>query len=178
MLYAFAFDRVGVVVGDLYFLNPDPEPGQEGAEQGVRLEVRLFTRGPLPGSIYSAQPISIDRPIWRADLLESVANPGSLDRAHHHPRFDGWEPGKRSFVAGLTADPLGWVGSRLADLPGILEEAGLSGSEAGPSDAGDLRQSAREIMAVVAHVLDQIRAGELAQPPTGAVGEPARISWL
>jgi len=36
MLYAFGFERVGVVVGDLYFVNPRPAPGQEGAEHGVR----------------------------------------------------------------------------------------------------------------------------------------------
>ena len=45
MLYAFGFDRIGVVVGDLYFVNPDPAPGQEGPERGVRLEVRLLERG-------------------------------------------------------------------------------------------------------------------------------------
>jgi len=95
MLYAFGFDRIGVVAGDLYFVDPQPGPGQEGAEQGVRLELRQFARGELQGSIYSAQPIAVDRPIWRADLLESVANPGTLDRAHYHPRFLGWEPGPR-----------------------------------------------------------------------------------
>ena len=42
--------------------------------------------------------------VTRADLLESVARPGTLDRAHHHPRFDGWEPGRRSSPAS-TARP-------------------------------------------------------------------------
>ena len=41
MLYAFGFERIGVVAGDLYFVDPNPGPGQEGAEQGVRVEVRL-----------------------------------------------------------------------------------------------------------------------------------------
>ena len=37
MLYAFGFERVGgVVVGDLYFVNPRAARGQEGAEHGVR----------------------------------------------------------------------------------------------------------------------------------------------
>jgi len=53
MLYAFGFDRVAVVVSDLYFVNPDPEEGQEGPERGVRLEVRFLERGELKGSIYS-----------------------------------------------------------------------------------------------------------------------------
>ena len=34
MLYAFGFERVGVLVGDLYFLDPQPAKGQEGAEHG------------------------------------------------------------------------------------------------------------------------------------------------
>ena len=33
MLYAFGFERVGVVAGDLYFVDPRPAKGQEGAEQ-------------------------------------------------------------------------------------------------------------------------------------------------
>jgi hypothetical protein len=37
MLYAFGFEQVGVVVGDLYFVDPNPREGQEGAEHGVRL---------------------------------------------------------------------------------------------------------------------------------------------
>jgi hypothetical protein len=32
MLYAFGFERVGVVAGDLYFVNPRAASGQEGAE--------------------------------------------------------------------------------------------------------------------------------------------------
>ena len=98
MLYAFGFEHIGVVVSDLYFLDPHPSPGQEGAERGVRLEVRMLDRGALKGSIYSAQPIGIDRPIWRADLLESVAGPfGSFDRTHHHPAFNDISGGELEF---------------------------------------------------------------------------------
>jgi hypothetical protein len=178
VLYAVAFDRVGVVVSDLYFLDPAPEPGQEGAEQGVRLEVRVFERGPLHGSIYSAQPIAIDQPIWRADLLESVANPGSLDRAHHHPRFRDWEPGSRRFDEQMTADPVGWVGTKLSDLARLLAEAGVPPDAVGPADAADLRAAVPEIVGTVRTMLDRIRAGQLARP-TEAAGEPgARSSWL
>lgn len=45
MIYAFGFERVGVVMGDLYFIDPDPLSGQEGAERGVRLEIRLLESG-------------------------------------------------------------------------------------------------------------------------------------
>ena len=36
MLYVFGFERVGVLVGDLYFVDPRPAKGQDGAEHGVR----------------------------------------------------------------------------------------------------------------------------------------------
>jgi hypothetical protein len=44
MLYAFGFERVGAVVGDLYFVNRRAARGQEGAEHGVRLEIVEVTR--------------------------------------------------------------------------------------------------------------------------------------
>src|ERR1700722_994163 len=132
MLYAWGFERVGVVAGDLYFVDPDPSPGQEGAERGVRVEVRLLDRPPLTGSIYAAQPIVIDRPVWRADLLESVASPpGSRDRVHHHPQFRGWEPGRRQFDQALTDDPTGWLAKRLADLPELLAGAEIEACTGG-----------------------------------------------
>jgi hypothetical protein len=180
MLYAFGFERVGVVVSDLYFVNPRPEPGQEGPERGVRLEVRLLERGELRGSIYSAQPIAVDRPLWRADLLESVDSPpGSLDRAHHHPQFRGWEPGRRHFVPELSAAPLDFVAGRLADLEGMLAAAGVGRDEVGPGDADALRRGAPEIVDVVRRLLDGVKAGELGRPPSdGADLVSARIGWL
>jgi hypothetical protein len=178
MLYAFGFDRVGVLVSDLYFLDPNPGPGQEGAEQGVRLEVRLLERSALRGSIYSAQPIAVERPIWRADLLESVDNPGSLDRAHHHPRFDGWEPGYRHFVEEMKADPVAWVGRRLADLDGLLDEAGVDRGEIGPHDADDVEAACPEIIASVHRLLDRVRSGDLRHPTADTALTSARVGWL
>jgi len=166
MLYAFGFDRVGVLVGDLYLVDPRPPKGQEGAERGVRLELRMLGRGPLKGSIYSAQPIEVGQPVWRADLLESVAGPpGSFDRTHHHPAFNGWEPGRRVFVRELSADPLGWLGARLADLDGLLVSAGFPAQAAGPDDAQDLRDAAPEIVDVTRRLLGRVRSGELGRPP-------------
>src|SRR5207244_4109069 len=101
----------------LYFQDPDPSPGQEGPEHGVRVEVRLLARGELQGGIYSATPIAVEGLVWRADLLESIAGrPNSFDRTHHHPRARGWNPGARQFVDDLTSEPLPWVGRQLADL--------------------------------------------------------------
>ncbi len=178
MLYAFGFERIGVVVSDLYFLDPNPSPGQEGAERGVRLEVRMLDRGDLEGSIYSAQPIAVDRPIWRADLLESVAGPyGSFDRTHHHPAFNGWEPSKRHFVPELSADPLGWVGAHLADLPKRLAEAGAD-VDVRPADAEALRDAVPEILDAVRRLLERIHAGQLAHPPQADALDSARAGWL
>jgi hypothetical protein len=177
MLYAFAFERIGVVVSDLYFVDPDPGPGQEGPEQGARVELRHFEREELEGSIYSARPISIGRAIWRADLLESVEHPGSLDRAHHHPRFRGWEPGTRQFVDEMTANPVAWVGKYLDDVDGLLEAAGVTCDEIGETDADDLRAAIPEIMDAVRRLLQRVRDGELARPPRDVV-DSARLSWL
>ncbi len=159
MLYAFGFDGVGVVVGDLYIVDPDPLPGQEGPERGVRLEVRALERLPLEGGIYSAQPILVGRPVWRADLLEAVDHPGTLDRAHHHPTFDGWDPCERVFEPDLTADPLGWVATRLSGFDGLPAAA------------------VPEILDTVRSLLDRIRTGELAQAPEEG-GASVRASWL
>ena len=139
MLYAFGFERVGVVVSDLYFVNPAPAPGQEGPERGVRLEVRLLTRGEPQGGLYSAWPIVVDRPVWRADLLETAdGRPGTFDRTHHHPEFQGWDPGPRHFDERLSAEPLDWVGARLGDLRRLLADAGIAEEEIDPADAAAL----------------------------------------
>jgi len=166
MLYAFGFERVGVLVGDLYFVDPQPRKGQEGPEHGVRLELRVLERGALKGSAYSAQPIEVGRPVWRVDLLESVAGrPGSFDRTHHHPAFSGWDPSRRVFVRELSADPLGWLGEKLADLDGLLVSAGFPAETAGPDDAESLHAAAPEIVDTTRRLLDKVRAGELGNAP-------------
>ena len=179
MLQLFGFDRIGVVVGDLYFLDPIQKEGQEGAEHGVRLEVRMLEPGELTGSIYSARPISIAAPVWRADLLETVDGPpGSLNRAHHHPRMSDWEPRGRTFDEELTADPVGWVGKQLSDLEGLLERAGVNVDAALAADAESLRGAVPDVQRAVTFMLEQVKAGRLAQPPTGEELTGARISWL
>jgi hypothetical protein len=187
VLYVFGFEQVGVVVGDLYFVDPKPVKGQEGAEHGVRLELRVLGRGPLKGTVYSAQPIEVGEPVWRADLLESVAGrPGSFDRTHHHPAFTGWNPGHRVFVRELSADPLGWLGGKLADLDGLLEAGGFPADTAGPDDARELRAAAPEIVDAAGRLLDRVHSGELGNPPAGAPADSVmangpvlvRSGWL
>ncbi|MGW7088890.1 hypothetical protein ACWGH2_36035 [Streptomyces sp. NPDC054871] len=179
MLYALGFERVGVVAGDLYLVDPSLPAGREGPERGVRVEVRMFRRGDADGSLYKAWPITVERPLWRADLLESVAGPaGSLDRAHYHPRFNGWAPVDDVFTEELTADPLGWLAGKLADPDALLAEAGVAAHEVGPHDVTDLRSAQPQIMAAVVGLVDTAAGGTRARPPDWEQLETARISWL
>ena len=181
MLYAFGFERVGVVAGDMYLVIPAPLPGQEGAERGVRVEVRLLERGELRGSAYSARPIEVGRPVWRADLLEAADGPpASLNRAHHHPAFRGWDPGRRVFDAGLTADPVSWVAAQLSDLGGLLERAGVPADDVTAADAVSLRGCLPEITETIERLLRRVWKGELGVPPAPAPGTAAgvRAGWL
>ena len=179
MLQLFGFDRIGVVVGDLYFVDPSPNPGQEGAERGVRVEVRFLDRRDLPGSIYSAQPITVGLPIWRADLLESVEGPfGSFDRTHHHPAFRAWEPGHRVFDDTMSADPIEYVGARLRDIAGLCEGAGLDPALVPEGDAVELRRAVPDIQAAIRRLLADIADGHLAQAPSAEPLTSARAGWL
>ncbi len=178
MLQLFGFDRIGVVVGDIYFVDPHPRDGQEGAERGVRLEVRMLQPGDLNGSIYSSRPIEVAEPVWRADLLETADGPpGSLNRAHHHPGVKNWEPGRRVFDPAMTADPVSWVGTQLTDLEGLLGAAGIEVDENLAADAQSLRAVVPQVQRVVGAMLDRVKAGELARAPDGEVAS-ARVSWL
>lgn len=179
MLTVFGFERVGVVLGDLYFVDPNPGPGQEGAERGVRVELRFIEPQQQDGSIYAARPILIGEPIWRLDLLESVeASPGSFDRTHHHPSMRSWEPGRRKFERELSADPLGFLAARLRDLPGLLAQADLPSDAVGEGDARQLREHADEIVAVTAKMLDGVHRGDLARPAEPDASGLARTGWL
>jgi hypothetical protein len=179
MLQLFGFDRIGIVIGDLYFLDPVQKEGQEGAEHGVRLEVRMLEPGELRGSIYSARPISIGAPMWRADLLETVDGPpGSLNRAHHHPRMSDWEPNGRTFDEELTADPVAWIGKQLSDLEGLLDRAGVDVDATLAADADSLRGAVPEVQRAVSAMLAQVKEGRLGTAPADEELSGARISWL
>jgi hypothetical protein len=166
MFYVWGFDRVGVVAGDLFFLDPEQTPGEEGAEHGVRVEVRLLERPPLGGSVYSSQQIVVDQPVWRGDLLETVeGESGSFNRAHDHPHFEGWEPDDRRYDRSIKADPGAWLTGRLSDLAALVEGAGVDPSRIGPTDAAQVAAAAPEIAAAVVDLLARVRAGELGTAP-------------
>ena len=178
MLAAFGFENLGVVVGDMYFIDPRPLAGQETPERGVRLELRLVDRAEPQGSIYAGIPISFTRPVWRVDMFGSTESPpGTLDRVHHHPRFDGWEPSRRHFVDELSADPLSWLADQLADPVTVLARAGVDTDEVSEADKTGLAAAAPDIVAAVKRMLDGVRNGELAPAPAEAVSA-ARTGWL
>lgn len=180
MLHLFGFEGISVVVGDLYFVDPQPTPGQEGAERGVRLEVRRLASRPIEGSIYSSRPIVVDQPIWRADLLESVAGgPGTWDRTHHHPKMRGWEPGSRQFDEAMSADPLRFVGDQLSDLRRLMDAAGVDPGDNLDQDAEELRAAVPDILETIQRLLAQVREGQLAKAPsTDTEAGVVRTGWL
>ena len=179
MLQVFGFDRVGVVLGDIYFVDPAPAKGQEGPEHGVRVEVRMLEPGEITGSIYASRPIQIAGPVWRADLLESADGvPGSLNRAHHHPHMRGWEPGKRVFDRELSGDPVAWVGTMLSDLESLLTQAGVEMDPTLAADAAKLRDSVPEVQRAIGTMLDQVAAGQLGAAPEDGDLRSVRASWL
>jgi hypothetical protein len=178
MLAAFGFETLGVVVGDMFFVDPNPNEGQETPERGVRLELRVVDRAEPHGSIYAGVPIAFNRPVWRVDLFGSTESPpGTLDRAHHHPKFNGWEPSRRNFVPELSADPVSWLTGQLADPDGVLTRAGVEPDEVSEADKAGLAAAAPEIVAAVKRMLDGVRDGELAPAPAEPVAA-IRTGWL
>jgi hypothetical protein len=179
MLYTFGFDRIGVLLSDVYIEDPAPDHGGDGAEHGVRLELRVLERGELRGGQYSAQPISVGQPLWRVDLLETVTGePGSFDRTHHHPVFTGWEPGRRTYDRDLSRDPMQWLAVKLSDLPGLLKEAQADPDVASPADAEDLRREVPEILQATEELLGKVRRGQAGHPPAGTGSGYVRSGWL
>jgi hypothetical protein len=178
MLAAFGFESLGVVVGDMFFVDPTPNEGQETPERGVRLELRIVDRDAPQGSIYAGVPITFGRPVWRVDLFGSTETPPELlDRAHHHPRFNGWEPGRRNFVPELSADPVSWLAGELAAPDAVLARAGVNPEDVPDADKAGLAAAAPDIVAAVKRMLDGVRDGNLAPAPPEPVAA-ARTGWL
>ncbi len=140
----------------------------------------MLERRPLQGGIYSAQPIGVERPLWRVDLLESVDSPpGSLDRAHHHPAFDGWEPGARHFVPELSAAPVEWLAGAARPTPTPCW-SGPAWPPARSAPATSLRCATRRRRSSTrcAGCWPGWHAGELGRPDDDRELVSARIGWL
>ena len=167
MLYAFGFERIGVVASDLYFVDPNPGPGQEGPEQGVRVEVRLLERGELQRlDLFGAADRGRARRSGAPTCSSRSSTPARSTARTTTRGSRGWEPGGRKFVKEMTANPVAWVGKYLSDVEGHARSGGgVSPDEVGESDADELRAATPDIMDAVRRLLDRVRAGELALPP-------------
>jgi hypothetical protein len=115
-------------------------------EHGVRVELRKLADHPRRGSESAAQLVTVDRPLWRADLFDRHPDaPGSFGVAHYHPRFLGNEPCPRVWDSQLTADPWRWLKDQ------FTQTGTGQGSEPWPLDDADsveVRQLAGVIVAL------------------------------
>ncbi len=135
MQHIFALSRGAVIVRHWFEINLD----DASMEHGARIEIRELVRHPHRGSESASQLITVDRPLWRADLFDRLADPpGSFAAAHYHPYFTGNEPSPRHWDAALTADPWTWLGDQVASAGAAAGGDGGPGWPLDPEDAAEL----------------------------------------
>jgi hypothetical protein len=124
--------------------------GDASMEHGARVELRELTAQPHRGSESAAQRMTLDRPLWRADLFDRLVDaPGSFGAAHYHPEFSGDEPCPRVWDQDLTTSPWDWLGGQLAYL-GTARSNGTWRLE--PADAAELSGLADVIVSLAKQV--------------------------
>ena len=117
MQHILALSHSAVIVRHWFEINLD----DASMEHGVRIELRELSPRPHRGSESAAQLVTVDRPVWRADLFDRLTDPpGSFGVAHYHPGFEGNEPVERAWDPELTADPWRRLHDRFAGLGGGL----------------------------------------------------------
>jgi hypothetical protein len=128
MQHILALSRSAVIVRHWFEIDLD----DASMEHGARIELRELAAHPRRGSESAAQLITADRPLWRADLFDRLADrPGSFGVAHYHPQFSGDEPCPRAWDPELTASPWTWLRDQLAGL-------GAAAGQLDPADAREL----------------------------------------
>jgi hypothetical protein len=133
MRHVLASSRSAFVIRHWFEINLD----DASMEHGARVELRELPAQPHRGTESAAQLVTLDRPLWRADLFDWLADaPGTFRAAHYHPEFDGNEPCARVWDAGLTADPWGWLGDQVASLGAA---SGRGTWPVDPEDADEIR---------------------------------------
>jgi hypothetical protein len=142
MKRVFVLKETAVVVSHWY------EVGERDEEHGVRIEVRTLAHPPRTGTGSAAQVINVDGIILRVDIFDVLGKePGNLERAHYHWRFDGRTPSDRAWDNSLREDPFAWLGERLSELPSLAKTAGIIVPDV-DAEAADLRAAVPEIVAV------------------------------
>ena len=142
MQHILALSRSAVIVRHWFEIDLD----DASMEHGVRIELRELAAQQHRGSESAAQLIAADRPLWRADLFDRLADaPGSFGVAHYHPEFSGNEPCSRAWDPELTANPWRWLRAHIANLG-----AGPGGKtwQLAPADASELSGLADAIVAL------------------------------
>jgi hypothetical protein len=156
VLHILALSRCAVIVRHWFEIDLS----DCSLEHGARVELRELTPQAHRGSESAAQVITLDRPLWRADLFDLVDSEfRTFGAAHYHPRFSGNEPCGRAWDPALTADPWRWLADQLASL------GTASGHEAwplDPDDASDLPALADQIV-TLAREFSPRRCGSAAE---------------
>jgi hypothetical protein len=111
--HILAVSRSAVIIRHWFEIDLD----DSSMEHGVRVELRELADHGHRGSESAAQLVTLDRPLWRADLFDRHTDPpGSFGVAHYHPEFRDDEPCPRAWDRQLTADPWSWLRQQFADL--------------------------------------------------------------
>ena len=140
MQHILTLSRTAVVVRHWFEIDLE----DASMEHGTRIELRELAAHPRRGSESAAQLITLDRPLWRADLFDRLADqPGSFGAAHYHSEFDGHEPCPRVWDPELTARPWPWLRGQFAH-PGAAQGGGRWHLE--PADAAELSGLAEVIV--------------------------------
>jgi len=167
MRVVFCFDQLAIQVEDIDFLNPKIAEEPDVRERGARIELRPVETADAPGgSIYSSQTVESGLGLCRLDFLESA--PHKRDRMHWHPAMVAGEPRTRTFDKELSADPIGWLRSRLNDGARFLNDAGVTDTAPYERDIRMMAELADDVIAQVERVLVRARAS---WPEVGARDE-------
>jgi hypothetical protein len=139
--HILALSRSAVVIRHWFEIDL----GDASMEHGARIEIRELVHHPHRGSESASQLTTVDRPLWRADLFDRLADPpGSFSVAHYHPRFTGNEPSDRHWDVALSADPWTWLADQIASLGSA---AGREKWPLDPADAAELPALAGVVVA-------------------------------
>jgi hypothetical protein len=175
--HILALSRSAVIIRHWFEIDLD----DASMEHGARIEIRELVRHPHRGSESASQLTTVDRPLWRADLFDRLADPpGSFSVAHFHPQFNGNEPSARCWDAVLSADPWTWLGDQIAslgaaaggaswpvdpgdaaELPGLASEVVATARRFGPAEcrsAGECYQLTRDVQSAVQLMIATLRA--------------------
>lgn len=142
MQHILTLSRTAVVVRHWFEIDLD----DASMEHGVRIELRELAAHQHRGSESAAQLVAVDRPLWRADLFDRLADaPGTFGVAHYHPQFLGHEPCPRVWDAKLTVDPWSWLGDQFTQLGAA---GGAEPWPVNPADGPELSRLSAEIVSL------------------------------